>query len=85
MMLVYLLAKSGVILCGFKEAFRELLAHYCSSKPVISLPTLHHRPDAPGGAVGSPGSKNGVCMLDLCPKGSVWVLPSTVQRPEFGS
>lgn len=59
MMPVYLLAKAGVILYKFREAFQELLTHYCSSEPVISLPTVHHRPHSPGGAVGS--------MFALCP------------------
>lgn len=55
MMLVYLLAKPRINLGQFKEAFRELLTHYCPSKPAISLPKLHRRPDTPGGAAGTAG------------------------------
>lgn len=81
-MLVYLLAKSGVTLCKFKEAFWELLTHYCSSKPVISLPTLHHRPNTPGSAVGitvaSQQEGHGVCMFALCPCGSLLPQPKNI-------
>lgn len=88
MMLVYLLAKSGVILCEFKEAFRELLTHYCSFKPVISLPTLNHCPDTSAGAVGSAGSEAVMaCACSLCARVRLFLSLSfsTGQRHELAT
>lgn len=68
MMLVYLLAEPRVNLGEFKEAFRELLTQYYSSKPVISLPALHHRPHTPGSTVASQQGVHGGGMVSprLC-------------------
>lgn len=77
MMLVYLLAEPRINLGEFKEAFRELLTHYYSSKPVISLPTLHHHAHYPGNTVPSQQGGHGGGMVSPCLCGSSGCLPQS--------
>lgn len=77
MMLVYLLAELRINLGEFKEAFRELLTHYNSSKPVISLPTLYHHPHTPGSTFASQQGSHGGRMVSPFLCGSSGCLPQS--------
>lgn len=79
MTLVYLLAELRVNLGEFKEAFRELLTHYYSSKPVISLPTLYHHPHNPGSTFASQQGSHGGRMVSHFLCGSSGCLPQSIK------